>query len=65
MSKRGFPGGMGGFGGMNINQLMKEANDKELLFSFISNESFLEFTDKLIKRSDFNFNTKVISCKPT
>ena len=26
MSKRGgFPGGMGGFGGMNINQLMKEA----------------------------------------
>ena len=26
MSKRGgFPGGMGGFGGVNINQLMKEA----------------------------------------
>ena len=26
MSKRGgFPGGMGGFGGMNINQLIKEA----------------------------------------
>ena len=26
MSKRGgFPGGMGGFGGMNINKLMKEA----------------------------------------
>ena len=26
MSKRGgFPGGMGGFGGININQLMKEA----------------------------------------
>ena len=26
MSKRGgFPGGMGGFGGMNINSLMKEA----------------------------------------
>ena len=26
MSKRGgFPGGIGGFGGMNINQLMKEA----------------------------------------
>ena len=26
MTKRGgFPGGMGGFGGMNINQLMKEA----------------------------------------
>jgi len=26
MSRRGgFPGGMGGFGGMNINQLMKEA----------------------------------------
>ena len=23
--KGGFPGGMGGFGGMNINQLMKEA----------------------------------------
>ncbi len=28
MSKRGFPGGMGGFGGMNINQLMKEAKKK-------------------------------------
>ena len=26
MAKRGgFPGGMGGFGGMNINNLMKEA----------------------------------------
>ena len=26
MSKRGgFPGGMGGFGGMNVNQLMKQA----------------------------------------
>ena len=25
MSKRGFPGGMGGFGGMNIGNLMKEA----------------------------------------
>ena len=26
MSKRGgFPGGMGGFGGMNLNQIMKEA----------------------------------------
>ena len=26
MAKRGgFPGGMGGFGGMNINSLMKEA----------------------------------------
>ena len=26
MAKRGgFPGGMGGFGGMNINKLMKEA----------------------------------------
>ena len=26
MAKRGgFPGGMGGFGGMNLNQLMKEA----------------------------------------
>ena len=26
MAKRGgFPGGMGGFGGMNFNQLMKEA----------------------------------------
>ena len=28
MSKRGFPGGMGGFGGMNINQLMKKLNMK-------------------------------------
>ena len=25
MSRGGFPGGMGGFGGMNINKLMKEA----------------------------------------
>lgn len=25
MAKGGFPGGMGGFGGMNINQLMKQA----------------------------------------
>ena len=30
MSKRGgFPGGLGGFGGMNINQLMKEAKERE------------------------------------
>ena len=37
---------------------IKTTNDY-LQISFISNESFLEFTDKLIKRSDFNFNTKV------
>ena len=30
MSKRGgFPGGMGGFGGMNLNQLMKEAKNMQ------------------------------------
>ena len=30
MSKRGgFPGGMGGFGGMNINQLMKQAKQMQ------------------------------------
>ena len=29
MGKRGgFPGGMGGFGGMNINNLMKEAKNE-------------------------------------
>ena len=28
MSKRGFPGGMGGFGGMNINQLMQADMEK-------------------------------------
>lgn len=37
---------------------IKTTNDY-LQISFISNESFLEFTDKLIKRSNFNFNTKV------
>ena len=43
MAKRGgFPGGMGGFGGMNINQLMKEAKkpgekvaaDEEMIKSY-------------------------------
>ena len=30
MSKRGgFPGGMGGFGGMNINNLMKQAKQMQ------------------------------------
>ena len=30
MSKRGgFPGGMGGFGGMNLNQLMKQAKQMQ------------------------------------
>ena len=30
MSKRGgFPGGMGGFGGMNLNNLMKQAKKKQ------------------------------------
>lgn len=37
---------------------IKTTNDY-LQISFISNESFLEFTNKLIKRSNFNFNTKV------
>ena len=37
---------------------IKTTNDY-LQISFISNESFLEFTNKLIKRSTFNFNTKV------
>ena len=39
MSRRGgFPGGMGGFGGMNINQLMKEAKkmQADMFISFIS-----------------------------
>ena len=35
MSKRGgFPGGMGGFGGMNINNLMKEAKKMQALPQF-------------------------------
>ena len=37
---------------------IKTTNDY-LQISFISNESFLEFTNKLIKRSNFNFKTKV------
>ena len=33
MSKRGgFPGGMGGFGGMNLNSLMKEAKKCKLIW---------------------------------
>ena len=43
MAKRGgFPGGMGGFGGMNINQLMKEAKKMQADME-ISQE---EFTSK-------------------
>ena len=45
MSKRGgFPGGMGGFGGMNLNQLMKEAKkmqaDIEKSHEELSNKEF-------------------------
>lgn len=45
MSKRGgFPGGMGGFGGMNLNQLMKEAKkmqaDIEKSQEELSNKEF-------------------------
>ena len=45
MGKRGgFPGGMGGFGGMNINQLMKEAKkmqaDMEKSQEELSNQEF-------------------------
>lgn len=45
MSKRGgFPGGMGGFGGMNLNQLMKEAKkmqaDMEKSQEELSNKEF-------------------------
>ena len=44
MSKRGFPGGMGGFGGMNINQLMKEAKkmqaDMEKSQTELANKEF-------------------------
>ena len=29
MSKRGFPGGMGGFGGMNMNQILKQAKQMQ------------------------------------
>ena len=40
MSKRGgFPGGMGGFGGMNFNSLMKEA--KKMLADLEKNEQEL------------------------
>ena len=45
MSKRGgFPGGMGGFGGMNINNLMKEAKkmqaDMEKSQAELANKEF-------------------------
>ncbi len=45
MAKRGgFPGGMGGFGGMNLNQLMKEAKkmqaDMEKTQEEISSKDF-------------------------
>lgn len=45
MSKRGgFPGGMGGFGGMNMNQLMREAKkmqaDLEKSQEELSNKEF-------------------------
>ena len=45
MSKRGgFPGGMGGFGGMDINKLMKEAKkmqaDMEKLQEELGNQMF-------------------------
>ena len=44
MSKRGFPGGMGGFGGMNINSLMKEAKkmqaDMEKSQTELANKEF-------------------------
>ena len=37
MSKRGgFPGGMGGFGGMNINNLMKEAKKNASRYGKVS-----------------------------
>ena len=53
MSKRGgFPGGMGGFGGMNINSLMKEAKkmqaDLEMLQDLIVtciNQAFKQVDD--------------------
>ena len=39
MAKRGgFPGGMGGFGGMNINQLMKEAKKMQADIENAQNE---------------------------
>ena len=39
MAKRGgFPGGMGGFGGMNINQLMKEAKKMQAEIESSQNE---------------------------
>ena len=39
MAKRGgFPGGMGGFGGMNINQLMKEAKKMQADLETSQNE---------------------------
>ena len=39
MAKRGgFPGGMGGFGGMNINQLMKEAKKMQADIESSQNE---------------------------
>ena len=43
MSKRGgFPGGMGGFGGMNINSLMKEAKKMQADLEKSQNELALK-----------------------
>ena len=40
MSRRGgFPGGMGGFGGMNINNLMKEAKKNASRFGENTNRN--------------------------
>ena len=49
MSKRGgFPGGMGGFGGMNINSLMKEA--KKMQADLEKNQQ--ELAEKEFEASD-------------
>ena len=47
MSKRGgFPGGMGGFGGMNINNLMKEAKKMQADMEKSQAELRLKFLEK-------------------
>ena len=60
MSKRGgFPGGMGGFGGMNINQLMKEAKkmqaDMEKSQIELTAREFSEIID-ILKDGDYIIN---------
>ena len=71
MSKRGFPGGMGGFGGMNINQLMKEAKkmqaDMEKSQTELASKDFDASVgggavyEKVVKGDNISYNISVVN----